>query len=52
MGTLEEVLVDNLVGSLFLTSKDTIAHLLQMRFGCRTIIVMGRAAPERFLIEL
>ena len=52
MRTLEEVLLDNIVSSLFLTGKDAVAHLLQMCLGCRIVVVMGRTAPEGFFVEL
>ena len=39
--TLEEILVDNLVGSLFLTGKDAVAHFLQVGLGGRAVVVMG-----------
>ena len=41
MRTLEEILVDNLVGSFLLTGKDAVTHLLQVCLGSRTVVIMG-----------
>ena len=52
MRTFEEIFVQYGVGGLLLASEDRIAHGLQMCFSLRTVIVVGRTTPERFLIQL
>ena len=41
MRATEEILIDNLMGRLFLTGKDAVAHLLQVCLGGRAVVVMG-----------
>ena len=52
MRAFKEMLINNLVCSLFLTGKDAVAYLLQMCFGSGTIVIMWRTAPKRLFVEL
>ena len=50
--TFEEILVEDGVCSLFLTGKDRVSHSLKMNLGLKAVVIVGRTAPEGFLIEL
>ena len=52
MGTLEEILVDDGVGRLFLAGEDGIAHFLQMSLCLRAVVIVWRTAPESLFVEL
>ena len=52
MRPLEESLVDDGVGLIFLAVVDQLPYIGQLRLCFRTIVVVGRTAPERLLVEL
>jgi hypothetical protein len=49
---LEEIFVENGVGSLFFAGEDRIANGLKMSLGLWAVIVVGRTTPESLLVEL
>ena len=50
--SLEKELVQEGMSSFFVTLENQIAHFLKMLLCLRTVIIVRRTAPERFLIEL
>ena len=48
----DEILVDYLVGFLLLAGEDEVSHLLQVRLGLGTVVVVWTARPEGLLVEL
>ena len=52
VGPFHEILVDDLRSLTFLALEDELTHLLQVCLGLRAVVVVGRAAPEGFFVQL
>ena len=50
--TLEKVLVDKGVGLIFLSVINQLAYPRQISLRLGTVVIVGRTAPERLLIQL
>ena len=52
MRTLDKILVQQLMGLLFLSVENQLAHLCKMLKGLTAVVVMGGSRPERLLVQL